>query len=158
MTQTIRFKLNGKPVTLETEPDRSLLWVLRGDYELTGTKYGCGEGICGSCTVAVGGEAVRSCQTSIADVAGKDVVTIEGLERDGRLHPLQEAFAERGALQCGYCTSGMIMNAWAFLQKKGQPSRAAIAAEMEENLCRCGAHPRIIDAIEAASKKMRGDK
>lgn len=158
MKRTIRFRLNGKPVTLETEPDRSLLWVLRNDYDLTGTKYGCGEGICGSCTVAVNGKAVRSCHTAIGDVAGKDVLTIEGLERDGRLHPLQEAFADRGALQCGYCTPGMIMNAWALLQQKVRPSREAIAAEMEGNLCRCGAHPRILDAIEDASKRMGGGK
>lgn len=158
MKRSIRFRLNGTSRTLETEPDRSLLWVLRNDLELTGTKYGCGEGLCGSCTVAVNGKAVRSCQTSLADVEGKDVITIEGLEHDGRLHPLQEAFAERGALQCGYCTPGMIMNAWALLQQKGNPTREAIAEEMEENLCRCGAHPRIIDAIEDASKKMGGGR
>jgi aerobic-type carbon monoxide dehydrogenase small subunit (CoxS/CutS family) len=104
----------------------------------------------------VNGEALRSCQTSIGDVDGKDVVTIEGLEREGRLHPLQEAFADRGALQCGYCTSGMIMNAFAFLQQAKNPSREAIIAEMENNLCRCGAHPRIVDAIADASKKMGG--
>jgi aerobic-type carbon monoxide dehydrogenase small subunit (CoxS/CutS family) len=156
--RSIRFRLNGKPVSLDTEPDRSLLWVLRTDLELTGTKYGCGEGICGSCTVAVNGAAVRSCHTSIADVEGKDVITIEGLETDGRLHPLQQAFADRGALQCGYCTPGMIMNAYALLQQNKRPSREQIATEMEENLCRCGAHPRIIDAIEEASKKNGGDR
>lgn len=158
MKRTIRFRLNGKPVSLETEADRSLLWVLRTDLALTGTKYGCGEGICGSCTVAVNGEAVRSCNASIGDVEGKDVVTIEGLETDGRLHPLQEAFADRGALQCGYCTPGMIMNAYALLKQHKKPSRELIASEMEDNLCRCGAHPRIIDAIEDASKKMGGDQ
>lgn len=158
MKRTIRFRLNGKPVSLETESDRTLLWVLRNDYELTGTKYGCGEGICGSCTVAVDGKAVRSCHTAVGEVDGKDVVTIEGLEKDGRLHPLQQAFADHGALQCGYCTPGMIMNAWALLQQKKQPSREAILAEMEDNLCRCGAHPRIVDAIEDASKRMGGGK
>lgn len=158
MKRAIRFRLNGKPITLETDPDRSLLWVLRTDLAMTGTKYGCGEGICGSCTVAVDGEAVRSCNASIGDVEGKDVLTIEGLETDGRLHPLQEAFADRGALQCGYCTPGMIMNAYALLQQHKSPSRALIASEMEDNLCRCGAHPRIIDAIEDASKKLGGDQ
>jgi aerobic-type carbon monoxide dehydrogenase small subunit (CoxS/CutS family) len=158
LKRTIRFRLNGKPVSLETESDRTLLWVLRNDYELTGTKYGCGEGICGSCTVAVDGKAVRSCHTAAGDIDGKDVVTIEGLEKDGRLHPLQQAFADHGALQCGYCTPGMIMNAWALLQQKKQPSRETIVAEMEDNLCRCGAHPRIVAAIEDASKKMGGGK
>jgi len=158
LKRTLRFRLNGKPVSLETEGDRTLLWVLRGDYELTGTKYGCGEGLCGSCTVAIDGKAVRSCQTAIGDVEGKDVVTIEGLEHDGRLHPLQQAFADHDALQCGYCTPGMIMNAWALLQQKRQLSRAAIVAEMEGNLCRCGAHPRILAAIEDAAKQIGGGK
>jgi aerobic-type carbon monoxide dehydrogenase small subunit (CoxS/CutS family) len=156
--RTIRFRLNGKPVSLETESDRTLLWVLRNDYELTGTKYGCGEGICGSCTVAVDGKAVRSCHTAVGDVDGKDVLTIEGLATDGRLHPLQQAFADHGALQCGYCTPGMIMNAYALLQTKKQPSRETIVAEMEDNLCRCGAHPRIVAAIEDAAKRMGGAK
>lgn len=158
MKRTIRFQLNGKPVSIETESDRTLLWVLRNDYELTGTKYGCGEGVCGSCTVAVDGKAVRSCATSIGAVEGKDVLTIEGLATDGRLHPLQQAFADHGALQCGYCTPGMIMNAYALLQTKKQPSREMIVAEMEDNLCRCGAHPRIVAAIEDAAKKMGGAK
>lgn len=158
MKKTIRFRLNGKPVSLETEDDRTLLWVLRTDYELTGTKYGCGEGVCGSCTVAIDGKAARSCQTAIGAVEGKDLITIEGLESDGRLHPLQQAFADRGALQCGFCTPGMIMNAYALLQSKKQPSRETIVAEMEDNLCRCGAHPRIIAAIEDAAKKMGGAK
>jgi aerobic-type carbon monoxide dehydrogenase small subunit (CoxS/CutS family) len=152
----IRFRLNGQPAALETDPRRALLWVLRGDFALTGAKYGCGEGLCGSCTVAVDGAAVRSCHTAIGDVDGKDVVTIEGLERDGRLDPLQQAFADHGALQCGYCTPGMIMNAWALLQQKGRPSRETIVAEMEGNLCRCGAHPRILAAIEDAAERTRG--
>jgi aerobic-type carbon monoxide dehydrogenase small subunit (CoxS/CutS family) len=152
MKRPIRFRLNGKPVSLETEEDRTLLWVLRGDLGLTGTRYGCGEGICGACTVAVNGEAVRSCQTTLADVDGKGVITIEGLEKDGKLHPLQQAFIDHGALQCGFCTSGMIMNAWAMLKKDGKPSRAAIVAGMDDNLCRCGAHQRIVAAIEEASR------
>jgi len=156
MRRTIRFRLNGEPVSIDTESDRALLWVLRGDFELTGAKYGCGEGLCGSCTVAVDGQAIRACRAAIGGVDGKEVVTIEGLERDGRLHPLQQAFADHGALQCGYCTPGMIMNAWALLERTRQPSRAAIVAEMEGNLCRCGAHPRILAAIEDAAKRVGG--
>ena len=152
MKRNLKFRLNGRPVALDTDDQRALLWVLRGDLELTGTKYGCGEGVCGACTVAVDGVAVRSCQTVLASVEGKNVVTIEGLERDGKLHPLQQAFIDHGAFQCGYCTSGMLMNAWAFLQKQPHPSRSAIVQEMDANLCRCGAHQRIISAIEEASK------
>jgi len=150
--RNLRFRLNGRPVAVDTDDRRVLLWVLRGDLELTGTKYGCGEGVCGACTVAVDGVAVRSCQTPVASVEGKSVVTIEGLERDGKLHPLQQAFIDHGAFQCGYCTSGMLMNAWAFLQKQPHPSRGVIVQEMDANLCRCGAHQRIVSAIEEASK------
>ncbi len=153
MQRTVRFRLNGRPVLLETDDQRSLLWVLRTDLELTGTKYGCGEGLCGSCTVGVDGRAVRSCATSLAEVDGREVVTIEGLERDGQLHVLQQAFVDHDALQCGYCTPGMIMNAWALLQRQPRPTRAQIAAEMEGNLCRCGAHRRILAAIEDAAAR-----
>jgi len=152
MKRTIRFRLNGRPVSLETEDDRTLLWVLRTDLALTGTKYGCGEGICGACTVAVDNVAVRSCQQTLAAVDGKSVVTIEGLEKDGKLHPLQQAFIDHGALQCGFCTSGMIMNAYALLQKEKKPSHAKVVEEMDANLCRCGAHNRILAAIEEASR------
>ena len=152
MKRTIRFRLNGKPVSLETEDDRTLLWVVRGDLALTGTKFGCGEGICGACTVAIDGRAVRSCQTPLSAVEGKSLVTIEGLEKDGKLHPLQQAFIDHGALQCGFCTSGMIMNAYGLLQQNRKPSRAAIVEEMNDNLCRCGAHQRIVAAIEEAAK------
>jgi len=152
MKREVKFRLNGKPVTVDTDDQRALLWVLRGDLELTGTKYGCGEGICGACSVAVDGVAMRSCQTPLAGVEGKSVTTIEGLERDGKLHPLQQAFIDHGAFQCGYCTSGMLMNAWAFLQKTPHPSRAAIAEEMDANLCRCGAHQRIVSAIAEVAK------
>lgn len=152
MKRTIRFRLNGKPVSLNTEDDRTLLWVLRTDLELTGTKYGCGEGICGACTVAVNGEAVRSCALTLAEVDGRNVTTIEGLEKDGKLHPLQQAFIDHGALQCGFCTSGMIMNAYAMLGTEGRPSRAEIVEGMDANLCRCGAHQRIVAAIEEASR------
>lgn len=153
MPRPIPFRLNGKRVTLETDPQRSLLWTLRGELALTGTKYGCGEGVCGSCTVVVDGAAVRSCVATIGSVEGKDVITIEGLETDGRLHPLQEAFVEHGALQCGYCTPGMVMSAYAFLRGKAKPTRDEIVEAMDDNLCRCGAHQRIITAIEAASRK-----
>lgn len=152
MKRSIRFRLNGKPVSLDTDDERALLWVLRNDLELTGTKYGCGEGICGACTVAIDGVAVRSCQTALAEVEGKNLVTIEGLEKDGKLHPLQQAFIDHGALQCGFCTSGMIMNAYALLQHDKKPSRAAIVDKMDDNLCRCGAHQRIVAAIEEASR------
>ncbi len=156
MNGTIRFRLNGKPVALTADPARRLLWALRTELDLIGTKYGCGIGACGSCTVVVDGKAVRSCQASLESVQGKHVLTIEGLERDGRLHPLQEAFVEHGALQCGYCTPGMIMNAYALLQAQPHPSRAAIAEAMEHNLCRCGTYQRVLAAIETASTKGGG--
>ena len=158
MKRTIRFRLNGKPVSLNTEDDRTLLWVLRTDLELTGTKFGCGEGICGACTVAVNGEALRSCATTLADVDGKNVTTIEGLEKDGKLHPLQQAFIDHGALQCGFCTSGMIMNAYAMLGKDAKPSRADIIEGMDSNLCRCGTYPRIVRAVRNAAAAMKGEK
>jgi len=152
MKETIRFKLNGKPATLQVEGERKLLWVLRTDLGLTGTKYGCGENHCGACTVVVNREAVRSCQLPVRDISGKEVVTIEGLEKNGKLHPLQEAFIEQGALQCGFCTPGMIMNAYALLLKRPKPARGEIIAAMDDNLCRCGAHKRILRAIESVSK------
>jgi aerobic-type carbon monoxide dehydrogenase small subunit (CoxS/CutS family) len=152
MKTAIRFRLNGRPVALDTEEDRTLLWVLRGDLELTGTKYGCGAGICGACTVVVDGKAERSCQMTLKDVQGKDVTTIEGLAHDGHLHPLHEAFIDNGAFQCGFCTPGMLMNAYALLLQKPRPSPEAIADAMEDNLCRCGAHKRILAAVEAASR------
>ena len=148
MQRPISFHLNGKPVSLTTDDSRTLLWVLRGDLDLTGTKYGCGEGFCGACTVAVNGEAVRSCQTTLAAIAGKNVTTIEGLERNGKLDALQLAFADHGGFQCGFCTSGMIMNAWAFLKKNPHATRAEIVQEMDGNICRCGAHQRILAAIQ----------
>ncbi|HEX7573723.1 MAG TPA: (2Fe-2S)-binding protein [Bacteroidota bacterium] len=156
MEETIRFKLNGKPASVTVDSDRLLLWVLRTDLGLTGTKYGCGESFCGACTVIVNGEAVRSCQTSVKDVRDKEVVTIEGLAGNGGLHPVQKAFMEHDALQCGYCTPGMIMNAYAFLRKHPKPSAAEIVEGMDDNLCRCGAHNRIIQAIRAAAEEMHG--
>ncbi|HKB79605.1 MAG TPA: (2Fe-2S)-binding protein [Thermoanaerobaculia bacterium] len=152
MNKKIAFRLNRKPVSLETDDTRTLLWVLRGDLALTGTKYGCGIGACGACTVNLNGEAVRSCQTTLASVEGKDVVTVEGLEQNGKLHPLQQAFIDHAGFQCGFCTSGQLMNAVAFLKKNPHPSREAIIDEMDGNLCRCGAHQGILDAIAEVSR------
>jgi len=157
MKRSIRFRLNGRPTTLETDGDRTLLWVLRSDLEATGAKYGCGVGLCGSCTVVVDGEAVRSCQRSIGDVDGKDVVTIEGLAGDdGALHPLQQAFLEHGGYQCGYCTPGMIMNAYALLRERPHPTRQQVLDAMDGNLCRCSAYQRIVAAIEAVAESGGG--
>jgi aerobic-type carbon monoxide dehydrogenase small subunit (CoxS/CutS family) len=156
MRKTVRFKLNGRAKTLTIDQDRMLLWVLRTDLGLTGTKFGCGEGFCGACTVLVNNEAVRSCQYPATNVDGKEILTIEGLAADGKLHPLQEAFVRHDALQCGFCTSGMILNAYALLMKKPQPTREEIIDEMEGNLCRCGAHTRIIQAIQTAAQNMAG--
>jgi aerobic-type carbon monoxide dehydrogenase small subunit (CoxS/CutS family) len=153
MKETITFQLNGKSTRLEVEGDRRLLWVLRANLGLTGTKYGCGQNLCGACTVIVGKEAVRSCQLAVRDVRGKEVTTIEGLAKNGDLHPLQKAFAEQGALQCGFCTSGMIMNACALLMKTPRPTREQIITGMDDNLCRCAAHLRIVQAIESVAKK-----
>ena len=154
MAETIQFRLNGQQKTMETDGDRKLLWVLRTDLGLTGTKYGCGESLCGSCTVIVDGEAVRTCQLPVSAVQGKEVLTIEGLASGRNPHPLQEEFADRGALQCGFCTPGMIMNAYGLILSKKPLSRGEIVAGMEENLCRCGAHQRIVEAIEAASRRV----
>ncbi len=155
MKRRIGFTLNGEGVRVEVDDQRMLLWVLRTELGLTGTKYGCGEGLCGACTVIVDGEAVRSCQLPMAKVAGKRVTTIEGLATDGALHPLQAAFAEHDALQCGFCTPGMILNAYSLLHANPKPSRQEILDGMEGNLCRCGAHTRIVTAIESAALKMR---
>jgi aerobic-type carbon monoxide dehydrogenase small subunit (CoxS/CutS family) len=156
MAEKISFTLNGKPADLTTDGERMLLWVLRTDLGLTGTKYGCGIGVCGACTVIVDGKAVRSCQLPVKAVAGKKVVTIEGLAEDAKLHPLQEAFAKNDAMQCGFCTPGMIMNAYGLLLKNPKPSREQIVEGMNYNLCRCGAHVRIVEAIEAAAGEMKG--
>ncbi len=156
MRKTVRFKLNGKLTSLTLDRDRMLLWVLRTDFELTGTKYGCGEGFCGACTVLVNGEAVRSCQFPVGDVEGKEIITIEGLAENGNLHPLQEAFVQHDALQCGFCTPGMILNAYSLLMKNPDPTREEIILEMEDNLCRCGAHTRIIQAIQTAAQDLAG--
>jgi len=156
MEEAVRFTLNGKPTALTVDSDRALLWVLRTDLELTGTKYGCGAGLCGACTVLVDDKAVRSCSLPVKQVQGKAVTTIEGLAGDGKLHPLQKAFMEHDALQCGYCTSGMILAAYSLLRANPRPSDSEIVEGMEGNLCRCGAHKRIIEAIQVAAKEMAG--
>ncbi len=154
--RVVSFTLNGKPTSLTVDETRPLLWVLRDDLGLTGTRFGCGEGECGACTVVVDGQATRSCVTSIGDVAGKHVLTIEGLARDGKLHPIQEAFVEHVAYQCGYCTPGMIMKAYAMLQANPKATRADIVKEFDAHLCRCGTHVRIVSAVEAAAGTMKG--
>lgn len=156
MSKTVRFKLNGQPKNLTFDRDRMLLWLLRTDFTLTGAKYGCGEGFCGACTVLVDGEAVRSCQYPIEDIDGKEIITIEGLAENGNLHPIQEAFVRQDALQCGFCTPGMILNAYSLLLKKPNPTRKEIILAMEDNLCRCGAHTRIVQAIQTAAQNMSG--
>ena len=138
--------------------ERMLLWVLRTDLQATGTKYGCGEGLCGACTVIVNGEAVLSCQTPVKEVDGAEVLTIEGLAKNGKLHPIQEAFIQHDALQCGFCTPGMVLKAYGLLMKNRHPSREEIIREMDDNLCRCGSYSRIIRAIQAAAGRMKGEK
>jgi aerobic-type carbon monoxide dehydrogenase small subunit (CoxS/CutS family) len=158
MEDTIRFTLNNEEVELVTDPNAILLWVIRNHFGLTGTKFGCGIGFCGACTVLIDNEPVRSCMMPVSEVAGKSVVTIEGLETDGKLHPIQQAFIDHDALQCGYCTSGMILTAVGLLERNPAPTRDEIISGLEDNLCRCGAHTRIIDAVEEASNVMKGGK
>ena len=156
MKESIHFKLNDKTVSMTVDGERMLLWVLRTDLGVTGPKYGCGEGLCGACTVLVDNEVVLSCQTPVKEVKGRDVITIEGLAKNGKLHPLQTAFMKHGALQCGFCTPGMILKAHSLLAVNPRPSREEIIEGMNENLCRCGAHTRIVQAIETAAREMKG--
>ncbi len=157
--RTISFTLNGKPTSVTTDEGRMLLWVLRDDLGLTGTKYGCGQAFCGSCAVAIDNESARACITRMADVDGKSVTTIEGLERDGTLHPIQEAFLEHAGYQCGFCTPGMIMGIYAaFASNPDATPDDVLSGELEAHLCRCGAHPRIADAVKAAHATMRGGR
>jgi aerobic-type carbon monoxide dehydrogenase small subunit (CoxS/CutS family) len=158
MEEKISFNLNGKKTEILTDPTQTLLWVLRNQFGLTGTKYGCGSGFCGACTILIDNEPVRSCQLAVSEAAGKKIITIEGLVINGKLHPVQQAFVDHDALQCGYCTPGMIMNAVALLTKNPRPKQQDIIKGMEDNLCRCGAHVRIVKAIETAATKMEGGK
>ncbi len=152
MSRVIELRVNGKSLRIDTDAGRSLLSVLRDDLDLTGTKYGCGEGQCGACTVLLDGVPVRSCSTPVAAAEGKQITTIEGLERDGRLHPVQEAFLELGALQCGYCTPGMIMSGVALLSKNPRPSEQEIVRFMQGNICRCGVYQRVVAAMSRAAR------
>lgn len=153
MPQVVILDVNGTRRVAHASPDRSLLSVLRDELDLTGAKYGCGEGQCGACTVLLNGEAVRSCLTPVAEAAGKRITTIEGLEHNGRFHPLQEAFLETGAMQCGYCTPGMILSGAALLAKKPNPSDPEIVHAMQGNICRCGTYPRIVAAVRMAAAR-----
>ena len=151
MARINTLNVNGKKMTVDVDSTVSLLSVLRNDLNLTGSKYGCGEGQCGACTVLLDGQPIRSCTTQVGRAAGKQIVTIEGLEKDGKLHPLQEAFIKADAMQCAYCTSGMIMSASALLSKTPKPSRDDVISGMNGNICRCGTYQRIIEAIQMAS-------
>lgn len=146
--------VNGVRSRVDTDPERPLLWVLRNDLDLTGAKYGCGEGQCGACTVLIDGVAHRSCLTPVGSVAGKEITTIEGLADGERLHPLQQAFVDCDAMQCGYCTPGMIMQSAALLRREPSPSEAEIRGELEGNLCRCGTQNRIVAAVHKAARSM----
>jgi nicotinate dehydrogenase subunit A len=156
MANIKELRINGSGRPVDVDPDRNLLSVLRDDLDLTGSKYGCGEGRCGACTVLVDGEPVRSCLARVGAVAGKSITTIEGLEQDGHLHPLQQAFLDVGAMQCGYCTPGMIVAGAGLLSKNAAPSDAEINKAMEGNICRCGTYPRIMAAVHQASEALKG--
>ena len=155
MAKAIELDVNDKRYSVKYPPDTPLLNVLRDELGLTGSKYGCGEGQCGACTVLIGGAPRRSCQIPVSAAAGKPIITIEGLEKDGRLHPVQQAFLEAGAFQCAYCTSGMIMSSVGLLQTNPNPSQADIVQYLQGNICRCGTHPRILDAVHQAAKIMQ---
>jgi isoquinoline 1-oxidoreductase alpha subunit len=148
----VSFTINGKAASVDAGNDTPLLWVVREHLKLTGTKYGCGTGLCGACTVHVDGKAMRSCQTGLKDVAGKQVTTIEGLSANNS-HPLQKAWIAEQVPQCGYCQSGQIMQAAELLAKNKTPSRAQIVEHMDGNICRCGTYPRIVRAIERAARE-----
>jgi aerobic-type carbon monoxide dehydrogenase small subunit (CoxS/CutS family) len=148
--------VNQKHYRLQVDPTSFLLWVLRDELELTGSKYGCGEGHCGACTVLIDGAPVRSCITRVSTVAGKQITTIEGLAENGRLHPLQEAFIQADAMQCGYCTPGMILSGVGLLKKTPHPSETDIRRALEGNVCRCGTYPRVVAAMQLAEKAMNG--
>jgi aerobic-type carbon monoxide dehydrogenase small subunit (CoxS/CutS family) len=158
MATVRQLNINGRVYTTEADAESSLLFVLRDHLDLTGSKYGCGEGQCGACTVLIDGKSRRSCITRVGDVAQRQITTIEGLANGDRLHPVQQAFLDEGAMQCAYCTSGMIMTAVSLLNAKRDSSAAEIARSMEGNICRCGTHPRIVLAIQRAAKAMNESK
>jgi len=155
MAMPIEIEVNGKRYPVSYPPDTPLLYVLRDELQLSGTKYGCGEGQCGACTVLIAGAPRRSCQIPVSAAAGKSVTTIEGLEKDGRLHPVQQAFLDAGAFQCAYCTSGMIMSSVGLLRTNANPNQAEVVQFLQGNVCRCGTHPRIIEAVRSAAKMMQ---
>jgi len=156
MANVTALNVNGKKLTVDVDPQVTLLSVLRNDLDMTGTKYGCGESQCGACTVLIDGQQQRSCVMPVGKAAGKQITTIEGLEKNGQLHPLQEAFLKADAMQCGYCTPGMIMAGVALLNKNARPTRDEIAQHMERNVCRCGTYLRIIAAIQMAAERKGG--
>jgi aerobic-type carbon monoxide dehydrogenase small subunit (CoxS/CutS family) len=151
---SLTLNINGAKMPVDAPGDETLLSVLRNRLALTGTKYGCGEGECGACTVLLDGNAVKSCQTLVSEAAGAKITTVEGLEQNGRLTPVQQAFVDAGAYQCGFCTSGMVMRATALLVATPRPTQAEIVARMNGNVCRCGTYPRIVDAVQRASMSM----
>jgi len=155
MTKPIELEVNGKRYPVQSDPDTPLLFVLRDELGLTGSKYGCGEGQCGACTVLLGGAPRRSCQIPVSAAATRPITTIEGLEKDGRLHPVQQAFLDAGAFQCAYCTSGMIMSSVGLLQTNANPSPTDVVQFLQGNVCRCGTHPRIMEAVQHAAKMMQ---
>ncbi len=155
MAKAMEIEVNGKRYPVNYPPDTPLLYVLRDELGLTGTKYGCGEGQCGACTVLMGGAPRRSCQIPVSAAATKSITTIEGLEKDEKLHPVQQAFLDTGAFQCAYCTSGMVMSSVGLLQTNSNPSETEIARFLQGNICRCGTHPRIMEAVRQAAKRMQ---
>ena len=155
MPKSVVLEINGKRYPVEYPPDTPLLTVLRDELGLTGAKYGCGEGQCGACTVLIDASPRRSCQIPLSAAAGKPITTIEGLEKDGQLHPVQQAFLDAGAFQCAYCTPGMIMSSVGLLRRNANPSTSEIVQSLQGNVCRCGAHPRIVAAVEQAAKSMQ---
>jgi aerobic-type carbon monoxide dehydrogenase small subunit (CoxS/CutS family) len=155
MAKPIQLKINGKGYSVDCDPETPLLSALRDELGLTGTKYGCGEGQCGACTVLMDGTPRRSCQIPVSAAAGRPITTIEGLEKDGRLHPVQQAFVDAGAFQCAYCTSGMIVSSVGLLSAKRSPSTDDIVQYLQGNICRCGTHPRVVEAVHQAAKMMQ---
>ena len=155
MTESIECKINGKITKISGDGDRLLLWYLRSDLQETGTKYGCGEGFCGACTVLFNKQPMRACMLRLRDIANSEIITIEGLAKDGALHPVQKAFIENDALQCGFCTPGMILQTVALLEKKPKPTEEEIKQSLNGHLCRCGSYHRIVEAVKAAAEEMK---